>query len=414
MNRRLALAFVIGFLPIVAFAFLFPGRILRTQPAHGPVTQTGADIVAFVSKDCPHCAAFKSFAASQKWDVDLYDIAEAQSQTLFRRVQERVPGLSQGVPTIVVNGHVIQGYKNDDTTGKRIQSLLDDARKTGSNRVTFEEFLASSETTKLETAEGTCDGGCPVDLSEYLLDVPFLGQVDLSLLSLPVLSILVGFLDGFNPCAMWVLVTLLTLLIATRDPKKVWMIGGTFLFVSGAMYYLFIAAWLNVFLVVGFNAWVQKIIGLVAIGGASFYFYEALGKDPNACAVTDYQQKKRITDRMRSLLEKTAWPAMLLGVAVLAISVNAIELVCTAGLPAVYTQILAFNEVSNLARYGYMLLYILLYMIDDVVIFAIAVYTLHATGLTKKYARFTLLFGGVLMYALGALMLFAPEVLTFA
>jgi hypothetical protein len=180
------------------------------------------------------------------------------------------------------------------------------------------------------------------------------------------------------------------------------------------MYYLFIAAWLNAFLVIGFNAWVQKIIGLVAIGGGAFYFYEAFGKDPSACAVTDLKQKKRIMDRMKAILQKSAWPAMLLGVAILAISVNAIELVCTAGLPAVFTQILAFNEVSALARYAYMGLYILLYMMDDIVIFAIAVWTLHTTGLTKKYARFTLIFGGFLMYALGALLLFAPEVLTFA
>ena len=105
---------------------------------------------------------------------------------------------------------------------------------------------------------------------------------------------------------------------------------------------------------------------------------------------------------------------MVLGVAVLAVSVNMIELVCTAGLPAIFTQILAFNDVSNIARYGYIGIYILLYMIDDFVIFGIAVLTLHATGLTTKYRRFTLIFGGLLMYGLGLLLIFAPELLTFA
>ncbi|MDO8469288.1 MAG: glutaredoxin domain-containing protein [Candidatus Peribacter sp.] len=414
MNKRLTLFFIGAFLPIAALAFLFPDRALRAPSVTEPATATEADIVAFVSKDCPHCAAFKAFAEKQEWQVTLHDIAESKTQELFSKLQGRVPGLQQGVPTIAINGHVIQGYKDDATTGKRLTALLKDYRKNRADGLTFDALLASSQTVKLETAEGTCDGGCTVDLGSYLLDVPFLGEVDLALLSLPTLSILLGFLDGFNPCAMWVLITLLTLLIATRDPKKVWMIGGTFLIISGVMYYLFIAAWLNAFLVIGFNAWVQKVIGLVAIGGGGFYFYEAFGKDPNACAVTDLKQKKRIIDRMKAILEKSAWPAMLLGVAVLAVSVNAIELVCTAGLPAIFTQILAFNEVSHLARYGYMALYILLYMIDDVVIFTIAVYTLHATGLTKKYARFTLIFGGFLMYALGALLLFAPEVLTFA
>jgi hypothetical protein len=117
---------------------------------------------------------------------------------------------------------------------------------------------------------------------------------------------------------------------------------------------------------------------------------------------------------MKQVMTKTAWPAMVLGVAVLAVSVNMIELVCTAGLPAVFTQILAFNNVSNIARYGYLLLYILMYMLDDLIIFAIAIFTLHASGLTTKYRRFTLIFGGVLMYGLGLLLIFAPEALTFS
>jgi len=166
-------------------------------------------------------------------------------------------------------------------------------------------------------------------------------------------------------------------------------------------------------MIIGFNVWVQKVIGVVAIGGGGFYLYEALGKDPNACKVTNTGSKKRTVEQMQAILRISAWPAMIIGVSILAISVNMIELVCTAGLPAVFTQILAFNDVSTAARYGYMGLFILMYMSDDLVIFAIAVYTLHATGLTKKYARFTLIFGGVLMYALGLLMIFAPGALIF-
>ena len=142
--------------------------------------------------------------------------------------------------------------------------------------------------------------------------------------------------------------------------------------------------------------------------------YEAIGKDPNECKVGNLSSKQKTIQKMKNVINRTYWPAMIVGVAILAFSVNLIELVCTAGLPAVFTQILAFNDVGNLARYGYMLLFIIMYMIDDLVIFTIAVYTLHATGLTKKYARFTLIFGGVLMYGLGMLMLFAPELLTFS
>ena len=141
--------------------------------------------------------------------------------------------------------------------------------------------------------------------------------------------------------------------------------------------------------------------------------YEAFGKDPNVCHVTDHRRRQKIIEWMKRVSQAAAWPAMLIGISILAISVNMIELVCTAGLPAVFTQILAFNEVPDLMRYWYSFLYILLYMIDDTIIFIIALVTLRASGMTTKYRRFTLIFGGILMYALGMLLIFAPEALTF-
>lgn len=409
--RRVALWIVVGFLPVFVLGFLFPERLFA-PPEGSYVSVTGADIVAFVQKDCPHCAAFEAFAYENRWNVEYHEVSEPESQELFQRVRERVPTLQQGVPTLVLDGHVLQGYETDDESGERIRRLYDACKADGCT--SFDDFLKSSDDVIVESAtQGICEENCEEDLSVYVLDVWLLGEVNLLRLSLPTLSILLGFLDGFNPCAMWVLITLLSLLVTTRDMRKILIVGGTFLFVSGAMYYLFIAAWLNVFLLIGYNVWVQAIIGVVAVGAGSFYLYEAFGKDPNTCNVTSMQQRRKIIERMQSILRATAWPAMLLGVSILAISVNAIELVCTAGLPAVFTQVLAFNHVSDLARYLYIALYILLYMIDDTVIFLIAVITLHATGMTTKYRRFTLIVGGLLMYLLGILMLFAPEALRF-
>ncbi|MFA7682422.1 MAG: glutaredoxin domain-containing protein, partial [Candidatus Peribacteraceae bacterium] len=352
MNKRLTLAFVFAFIPVFALAVIFPQRAFNgvTKENDGIyVSQEGAPFVVFVSDTCPHCADFKEFALQQQWDVEYLDITQPESQTLFQKLQERTPTLQQGVPTIILNGAVIQGYKDHKSTGQLLAFLLRECQESQEGCLPFEKLLASDTVVKVQTAEGICTDGCEADLDKYIFDLPLLGSVDLTLLSLPTLSILLGFLDGFNPCAMWVLITLLTLLIATRDPKKVWMIGGTFLFVSGLVYYFFIAAWLNAFLLIGYNLWIQKIIGIVAIGGGGFYFYEAFGKDPNTCQVTNLQQRKKIIDRMKEILKRSAWPAMILGVAILAFSVNLIELVCTAGLPAIFTQILAFNNVSHLA-----------------------------------------------------------------
>lgn len=411
--KRLILFFALAALPVVVLGTLFPEKVL-----HRPVlterydSTAGADIVVFVRDGCPHCAAFEAYALQHELEVEYHEVTELDAQKLFTDLQERAPALNQGVPTFVINGHVSQGYDTDEH-GDAIAARTEACQKSTKGCLPFEEFLAGGNTVEVEATGETCTENCDADLERYTLDLWFFGPTDLTLLSLPTLSILLGFLDGFNPCAMWVLITLLTLLINTHDMKKVWIIGGTFLFVSGAIYYLFIAAWLNVFLLIGYNFWVQKAIGLVAIGGGGFYLYEAFGKDPNQCHVSNLAGHKRIIDKMKHILELSAWPAMILGVSVLAVSVNMIELVCTAGLPAIFTQILAFNDVTHWARYWYILIYIILYMIDDVVIFGIAVYTLHATGMTTKYRRFTLIFGGFLMYSLGMLLIFAPEALTF-
>jgi len=330
MNKKILTFIGIAFIPIIVLGFLFPNRMLNNKDKAFESVK-GSDIVVFASADCPHCADFREYAQLQNWEVEYYEVSSAESQKLFAQLQERAPALQQGVPVIYINGAVIQGYKTHQTTGQLLSLLLHQCRSSGNGCRPFSEFLTSPIHIEVQTAEGICTEECELDLDKYVFDLPVFGQVDLTTLSLPMLSLLLGFLDGFNPCAMWVLITLLTLLIATNDMKKIWVIGGTFLFVSGAVYYFFIAAWLNAFLLVGFNVWVQKVIGLIAIGGGGFYLYEVFGKDPNECKVGNIQQKQKAIQKMKKVVERTFWPAMILGVA--------------AGLPAVFTQILAFNDV---------------------------------------------------------------------
>lgn len=411
--KRITTFFVLALIPVAVLVYLNPEKVLKQEMVVERYhSVAGADVVAFVRDGCPHCAAFEEYAETHDIDVMYYEVTQIDSQKFFSDLQQRAPALNQGVPTIVINGTVSQGY-DTDKHGEVIEKRLEKCQSSAAGCLSFQDFVKSDAITEVMATGESCDENCDADLDKYTLDLWFVGKTDLTLMSLPALSILLGFLDGFNPCAMWVLITLLTLLINTHDMKKVWVIGGTFLFVSGAIYYLFIAAWLNVFLMIGYNFWIQKIIGIVAIGGGAFYLYEAFGKDPNQCQVSNLSARQRTIAKMKSIMEISQWPAMILGVSILAISVNMIELVCTAGLPAVFTQILAFNDITSFARYGYIGLFILMYMIDDVIIFGIAIYTLHATGITTKYRRFTLIFGGVLMYVLGLLLIFAPHLLTF-
>jgi glutaredoxin len=415
MFKRFVMFLALAFIPVVVLGLIYPDKLMKGPDVTMKYPQApGADIVAFVRDGCPHCQAFHDFAIANNWTVDYHEITDIGTGEMFEELQKVAPTLQQGVPTIIINGTITQGYDTDDASGVRVKKLYDDCKASSSGCKPYKDFLVTaSNVTVHSAAEGTCTESCEADESKYIWNFPILGEINLLRMSLPALALFLGFLDGFNPCAMWVLITLLTLLINTHDMKKVWVIGGTFLFVSGAIYYLFIAAWLNVFLLIGYNMWVQKVIGLVAIAGGGFYLYEAFGKDPNQCNVSDYKSRQKTIERMKQIASYTAYPAMILGVSILAISVNMIELVCTAGLPAVFTQILAFNHVEHWYRYALIGLFIMMYMIDDLVIFAIAVYSLHATGLTTKYRRFTLIFGGALMYTLGILLIFFPNALTF-
>jgi hypothetical protein len=101
------------------------------------------------------------------------------------------------------------------------------------------------------------------------------------------------------------------------------------------------------------------------------------------------------------------------GIIVLAFLVNLVELVCSAGLPAIYTQILALNNLANWQYYFYIFLYVFFFMVDDLLIFIVAMVTLKMTGLSTRYARYSHLIGGILMIIIGILLIFKPEWLMF-
>ena len=303
--KRLVSFWLLALIPVALLGALHPERLTSGPKIEARYNSVqGADIVTFVRDGCPHCADFEEFATEQGWEVEYLEITELGAPELFAKVQDHSPALQQGVPTIVINGTILQGYETHETTGARLAAIYNACRTSDNGCLPFRDFLASDveDVEVMTAAGGTCTENCETDTSKYTLSLWFIGPVDLTIMSLPALSILLGFLDGFNPCAMWVLITLLTLLINTHDMKKVWIIGGTFLFVSGAVYYLFIAAWLNVFLLIGYNMWVQKVIGLVAIAGGGFYLYEAFGKDPNQCKVTNLSRRQKTIARMKEIM----------------------------------------------------------------------------------------------------------------
>ena len=248
------------------------------------------------------------------------------------------------------------------------------------------------------------------------LNIPLLGEINAKTVSLPLISIVIGLVDGFNPCAMWVLLFLIGTLFNMKDKKKMWTLGITFLVASALVYLLIMSAWLKVAISFNASVWLRTLIAIVAlIAGAinlKSYIKEKKRKT-DGCEVVDESKRKKIFTSIKKITSQKKFILSVLGIIALAVSVNLIELACSTGLPLIFTQILAFNDLSSFEYTTYMLLYILFFLIDDIVIFVVAMLTLNIKGISSKYGKYSHLIGGIIMILIGLLMIFKPEWLMF-
>ena len=255
-----------------------------------------------------------------------------------------------------------------------------------------------------ETSGTTTTSTTPTDGNENMIDITIFGinfgSVDISRLSLPVLTIIIGLLDGFNPCAMFILCFLLVFLIGTKSRKKVFIIGGIFLFISGLVYFLFITAWFNFFTIFKYVPVLKLIVGAIVIVAGLInikdYFYFQKG----ISLTLPKSWKPKIMEKMRSVAEQRTLAAMVVGVITVAFVVNVVELMCTIGFPMIYTQILSTYNLPQGTYYLYILLYCTMYMIDDFLLFSVAVVTLKSMEMTQRRVRLMKLISGILMVLL--------------
>lgn len=224
--------------------------------------------------------------------------------------------------------------------------------------------------------------------------------MSLGALSLPALTVLPAALDGFNPCAMWMLVFLIGLMLGMRDRVRMWTLGAVFIAASAFVYFLFMAAWLNVLQFVGGVVWVR-----VAIVGGLDYLREYVLDKEAVCKVTAPQARRAVFERLRALAAERRFLIALGGIVLLAFAVNLVEAVCSAGIAVVHTQLLALSALSKPAYYAYLALYIAVFMLDDLVVFVAAMKTLQFAGIGTRHTRASQLLGGTLLLVLGALLL---------
>ena len=337
----------------------------------------------YVREGCPHCADAKLYLQQLEQRIpdlniryhDVRSDPEALKELLALSSKHEIE--QPGVPSFLVCDSFYVGFSEGAGSEDWIEGQL------------------------LDPGGGT---------SPYKIETPF-GTFSARDLGLPVFTLVLGLVDGFNPCAMWVLLFLLSILVNIRDRRRVILVAGTFVLVSGLIYFAFMAAWLNLFLLIGFTRWLQIAIGILAmlIGAVHIKDFVAFGEG-FSLSIND-SVKPTLYMRTRNVLHAQNLWAALLAVTIIAVMVNIVELLCTAGLPALYTQVLTLSPLPIAQYYAYLILYNLAYIFDDGLMVAIAVFTMNKFKLQEKQGRWLKLISGLVILILGVFLLAAPEFL---
>ena len=380
------------------------------------------DIYLFYGDGCPHCAKEEKFLDSylkSNEDVKLhkYEVWYSDDNVkLMKDVCSLFDKSCNGVPVTIIGEEVLIGYQ-EGYTDEQIRSYINIYKnKEYTDRVKV--LIETGEKIEKEEPKVEPEKKEPKKKQVTKFSVNFFGKkikIDPKKTSLPIISILLGLVDGFNPCAMWILIFLITMLFNMKNRKKMWILGLTFILTSGLVYLAFMLAWFNLTSFVTKLPYLRLLVAIIALIAAILNinnFIKSLSKD-DGCEVVDDKKRKKIIQRIINITSNKKFILALFGIMVLAASVNLIELMCSIGIPMIFTQILSMNDLSTFKYITYMLTYIVFFLIDDIIIFVISMKTLKVTGISTKYTKYSHLIGGLLMLLIGILLIVKPEWLMF-
>lgn len=379
---------------LLAVLFLSAATAVLAQPGNGTSSRTSPcrSLEVFHRVGCPHCARALRYLDELRErepsiDIRIHEVNESREATeRFVSLNRRFGVARPGVPAFLACDGFLVGFTSAETTGKEIEAMLGLGEPPDNPPLADEAGSQSIETDRF-------------------------GVISVDKLGLPLFTVVIGLVDGFNPCAMWVLLFLLSLLVNLRDRTRMLAIAGTFVTVSGLVYFAFMAAWLNVFLVIGFSRALQIALGMTAMVIAAVHAKDFVALHHGPSLSIPQGAKSGLYARFRRIVRAENLLGSLAAVTVLALVVNLVELLCTAGLPALYTQILTMQSLSATGYYGYLALYNLAYVFDDGLMVGIAVFTLTHRKMGDTHGRWLKLVSAVVIGALGALLVFAPDLL---
>lgn len=344
-------------------------------------------LIIFYGEGCPYCARELAFLRELQERQPLLDVASyevwnnAENRQLFETTAAAFGVDARAVPTTFLGDTVWVGF---DST---VQQQIDDAVTT---------LVA---------------GATPTVPERTSVDVPFLGTVDLGDSSLIVATLVIGFVDGVNPCSLWVLSVLLALVLHSGSRARIVTVGLVFLAITSALYGLYMVGAYSALDYAGEASWIRFVVALVAGTFGALHLKEYFTHAGVSLTIAD-ERKPGIYRRMRGLARpERSLPAVLGGTVVLAIGVSLAETPCTAGLPLLWTNLLAARDVPASGAIALFALYLVVFLLDELIVFGIAVVTLRATKVQERHGQVLQLASGMLMVSLAVTMLLVPELL---
>lgn len=351
------------------------------------INEDKINLYLFYSETCPHCHEEMEYIENElikeykdKINVYTYEVTKNESNSKMMNATKNALDVAEPyVPFTVIGEEYIIGFS--DSTKTSIENIIDN-------------YLTDDEV-------------------EKIYNIPLIGEIKAKDASLSLIAIILGFIDGFNPCAMWILLLLINMTISIKDRKKMFTIGLTFI-LTGAFIYFLSMLGISFILDLTMITTIRNLIAIIAIGLGIYNLYTYIKtRKETGCHVVDKDKRKGIIKKINEILSKKSTILAIIGTIILAASVNLVELACSLGFPTIFLELLSINGIIGFSKIIYLILYILFYILDDLIIFLIAFFTLQTKGISTKYNKFVNLIGGILMILMGLLLIFKPEWIMF-
>lgn len=345
------------------------------------------NIYLFYSKICPHCQKEEKYFETlkekyqDKINIYTYEVTENKTNNeIMKSLKKELKENSQGVPFTIIGSKTFLGY--DESLNERIEN-------------TIESYL--DENTKTDNT----------------YTIPILGKIEAKNASIILIAIILGFIDGFNPCAMWILLLLINMCISIKDKKKMLIVCLTFIITSGIIYFLSMLG-IGFILDLTTISYIRNIIAILAIilGIYNLYTYLKTRKQPG-CHVVKKEKRKTIITKINNILNNKNTLLMFGGTIILATSVSLVEMACSLGFPTIFLELLSINNIHSFLKVTYLLIYILFYLIDDIIVLFLSIKAFETKGISTKYNKYVHLIGGLIMILMGVLLIFKPEWIMF-